>query len=410
MHMPSSRMFSLMRINVVIMIVLLPFSLKSQKDLSLADYLDAVKQNNLRYIAEQYNVKIADAEAIAKRVFPDPEVLFEVSEEIYKLDLGYTLEFGKRRARIEVARKIAERERFYLEHFFQELRAEATEVYLDALLKKELWQVKQSSYEYMRQLSSSDSIRFVLGEINEIDMRQSKLEAATLYNDMLEKKADYQAALVLLNRYMGDPSDNQLTPFTKMEITETDYSLGHLLQIGEENRMDIMMAVYDNEASVKMFELVKAERRTDVGVHIGYERDWKWTTPYRNMITAGISIPLKFSNTNRGLVNSSRYAIEQSEVQLRDLRNQVKSDITKAYIRYGAVKEKIKQYNSGLLSESQKVLEGVVFRYMQGETRILEVLVAQRTHNDIRERYYETVKEYFSAHIELQRSCGVWNI
>jgi len=53
------------------------------------------------------------------------------------------------------------------------------------------------------------------------------------------------------------------------------------------------------------------------------------------------------------------------------------------------------------------VLDGIVFRYRRGETGILDVLIAQRTYNDIQEQYFETVKEYHSALVELQRSCGI---
>jgi cobalt-zinc-cadmium efflux system outer membrane protein len=55
------------------------FPLKAQHILSYTDYLEAVKSNNLQYMAEQYNIKIADAEVTAQKVFPDPELAFDAS-------------------------------------------------------------------------------------------------------------------------------------------------------------------------------------------------------------------------------------------------------------------------------------------------------------------------------------------
>jgi cobalt-zinc-cadmium efflux system outer membrane protein len=390
--------------------LLLPLSATAQGTLSLENYLEAVKKNNLQYLAEQHNVKIADAEVTAQKVFPDPELSFDASEAVYAFDLGYTLEPGKRAARVQAARSAADAEKLALEYYFQELRAEATEAFLDAVLKKELWQVKQSSYEYMLQLSHSDSIRFALGETGKIDLRQSRLEAATLYNEMLVQQAEYLASAALLNRYMGRAVDELVELPTFRHVAETKYSLAELLQLGSDNRVDIMLALQNSKTADAMLRLVKAERRPDIGLHIGYERDWKGIAPSRDMMTAGISIPLAFSRINKGAVRSAGFAVAQSELRLRDIKSRVETEITQAYIRYGAMREQVMQYHSGLLDESQKVLEGIVFRYRRGETGILDVLIAQRTCNDIREQYFEALKAYHSAIVELQRSCGVWGM
>ena len=55
----------------------------------------------------------------------------------------------------------------------------------------------------MYQLSQSDSLRYVSGEITENDVRQSKLETVTLLNTVYSQEAAYHSALVLLNKHMG---------------------------------------------------------------------------------------------------------------------------------------------------------------------------------------------------------------
>lgn len=74
------------------------------------------------------------------------------------------------------------------------------------------------------------------------------------------------------------------------------------------------------------------------------------------------------------------------------------------------MQKQVKQYNDGLLSDSQKLLDAMVYKYKRGETSILEVLVAQRTYNEIQEQYLEVIKGYGSALIELQKTCGIWDI
>lgn len=51
----------------------------------------------------------------------------------------------------------------------------------------------------MYQLSQSDSLRYVSGEITENDVRQSKLDALTLLNAVYSQEAVYHSALIQLN-------------------------------------------------------------------------------------------------------------------------------------------------------------------------------------------------------------------
>lgn len=113
--------------------------MKSNQPISFEEYLNRVGKNNLSYLAGKLNVSIADAEVIAQKIFPDPELVFEAGNETFSLGLSYTLESGnKRGARIKLARSQAELEKLSLEQGFQNLRAEAAELFLEAILQREL--------------------------------------------------------------------------------------------------------------------------------------------------------------------------------------------------------------------------------------------------------------------------------
>lgn len=380
--------------------------------LSFQEFLNQVGRNNLGYLAEKYNVSIAEAEIIAQRVLPDPELEFEGSDENFKLGLGYTLELGnKRGARVRLAKSQAELEKLNLEYYYQQLRAEAADVFLDVIQQKELLDVKRNSYEYMLQLNRSDSIRFSLGEISETDARQSKLEAATLLNEVFGQEAVYKSALVTLNQYMGKGSDTLNIPQGRWDNSlDKEYGLPDLVSYGLANRLDLFGAYKNIEVAGNQHKLVKAERKMDIGISISYERDWHGFLPPSKSATAGISIPLQFSNFNKGAVKAARYGMEQAKVQKESTKLQVQAEISQAFFSFQAAKKKVRQYQSGLLDDSRKILDGMVFQYKRGETNITEVLIAQRTYNEMQEQYLETMKEYASTLINLQKACGIWDI
>ncbi|CUP52670.1 outer membrane efflux protein [Bacteroides thetaiotaomicron] len=89
---------------------------------------------------------------------------------------------------------------------------------------------------------------------------------------------------------------------------------------------------------------------------------------------------------------------------------QIQADISQAWFKYEAEKKKVAQYKTGVLGDSQKVLDGMVYKYKRGETNILDVLVAQRTYNEVRQEYLETMKGYVASLVELEKACGIWDI
>lgn len=381
------------------------------QDISFEEYLNRVGKSNLIYLAEKLNVSIADAEIIAQKVFPDPELGFEAGNETFSLGLSYSLELGnKRGARIQLARSQAELEKLTLEQGFQELRAEAANLFLEAILQRELLKVQQSSYEYMLKLSQSDSLRYVAGEITENDARQSKLEAVTLLNTVYGQEATYQSALVMLNRHMGVAADTLHIPFGNWDELSREFDLPELVKVGLNNRIDLLAVQKSTEVTTREYRLTKAERRPNIGLSVSYERNWNGFLPPARSATAGVSVPLTFSNMNKGAIKAAKFRITQSEIIEKDMELQIQAEITQAWFGYEAEKKKVTQFKSGMLEDSQKVLDGMVYKYKRGETNILDVLVAQRTYNEVQQEYLETMKGYVTSLVELEKSCGIWDI
>lgn len=388
----------------------------AQPKLSFEKYLNEVGKNNLGYIAEKFNINIAEAEIISQKVLPDPEFKFEGNDEGLDIELEYTIELGnKRGARVRLARSQAEVEKLSVEYFFQELRAEATDAFLEAMMHKELLEVKRSSYNYMKQLSVSDSIRFKLGEITENEARQSKVEAVSLLNEMYQQEAEYKSALATLNQFMGQTVEFINIPTGNWTHFSKDYIMSSLINSALDNRIDLMASIKKVETANYELKATKAERKMDVTLMMGYEREWKKgrgriiPTEY-SMLKAGFTIPLKFSNTNKGEIRAAEYTIQQRDIEHKNSQLEVQKEVAQAFYNYEASQRQVKEFEKGLLEDSQKLLDGIVYKYKRGETDILEVLIAQRTYNEIQEQYIETLKENASALVEVQKTCGMWDI
>lgn len=392
--------------------------------LTFNEYLTNVKNSNISYLAEKYNVDIADASVKAARVFPDPELSVGYSNNQnwdlqmgYGVDaeLGWTLELGgKRKARIQVAQSEKEMTGALLEDYFRNLRADAAIAYLTALKQKKLFDIQQSSYQHMLRLAHADSLRFRVGSIMEVDARQSKLEAATMLNDVYASEGELQDVLVQLLLFQG--SKNMVLPDSiagELSYQKRIFDLSELITTAQNNRADLQAALKSKEVSQNNLRLAKADRAIDLGLSIGggYSSEVLnkiAPAPAFKGITAGISIPLRFSNANKGALNAAQLAAQQSEVQYQAIELQISSEVAQAYNKYKVACRQAEQFNNGLLNEAETIFKKKVYSYERGETSILELLNAQRTYNDVQVNYNETLYNCAATLVELERTCGIW--
>lgn len=395
-----------------------------QKQLGFAQFLDNVSKNNLDYAAEKFNVDIAHAEVINAGIFPDPEFSFNFADNsersmelgrAYAGELGWTLELGgKRKARIAVAQSEKTIAELSLIDYFQNLRSEATLLFLEAMEKKALLEVQKKTYENMQQLSNADSIRHSLGEISQIDAEQSKLEASILKNELWQAETEWNNAFRNLFILMGVNKDSQINEINGSFLNfDKPYQLQYLIETAYNNRIDLGLAKEDIILADKFLQLAKANRKLDLGLSIGIERN----TEARNIIAetpaftsyqVGVAVPLKFSNRRSSELKIAEYENQKKALNIKSLEIEIENEVTEAYYNYNTQLKKVEKYHNTLNTKAQKVLEGKMYSYQRGEISLLEVLDAQRTYNEVIENYYTTLYERAVAFIELQRICGIW--
>ncbi|KFF13805.1 TolC family protein [Flavobacterium hydatis] len=394
--------------------------------ISYSDFLSLVNKNNLDYAAEKFNVNIAEANLEASKVFPDPELAIGASDNGQRrMQMGYgfssqlswTLELGgKRNARINVAKSTNELTKALLEDYFRNLRADATLNYLTSLKQKEIFKVQLNSYTILKNIAVADSIRFKLGSITEIDARQSKLEANAMLNEVYQSEADWKTALLELGTMVGNQKADTLYS-SSGDLAKFDrlFDLNELIISAENNRADLLAALKNKNVSQDILKLAKANRVLDLGVNMGVESASVVTnsvapTPSTAGISGGISIPLKFSNRNKGELKAAEFSVQQADVLYKQTELQIQIEVRKAWFNYLTTQKQVRQFNTGLLADAQRLLDGKVYSYKRGETSLLEVLNAQRTYNETQLNYYETLYNYAASLVELEKAAGIWDI
>ena len=393
--------------------------------LSYSHFLQRVNEGNREYAAEKLNMNAARADAVAAKVFDDPELSVSYSNnQDNTIQMGQSVEFGltqtvtlgRRRAGIRLAKSQSELSEILLEDYYRNLRADATIAYLEALKRQQLFEVKKKAYQNMADLAKSDSMRFVLGKIMEVEVTQSHLEAGMMYNEVLQAETELNNACASLSLLMGRAyNDTLYRPDDNLRHPERDFALADLMEQAVDNRSDLLAARKNSEVASRELTLVRRERRPDVDVslHVSLNnrvRNEEAPAPPYTGVTAGVVFPLNFSALNKGALRAAKYRAQQAELQSEHVRMQVENEVMQAYWLYQSHARQVAHYEKGLLEHAETVLKGKIYSYNRGEVSLLEILNAQRTYNDVQAQYIQTLFDYNTALVELERSVGIWDI
>ncbi len=385
------------------------------------DYLRAVEQHNAAYMAERYSVDIAQALTEAARVFNDPSFSVEYgNNQDWSLQMGQTVETGLsyafslgnvRRARINVARSEEEITRAALDDWFRNLKAEAILAWVQAQQARALVEVKRSSWEGMEQVAASDSLKAVLGDVSQVDARQSRIEARALRAEYLSAEADYVNALNTLSLYSGGMSFPN--------VSEKEIQLGvpmctpqEMLELALEHRADLRAAELSQTLSKRNLALVKASRAPEVELSAGYS----YNTEVRNEIapapqfhglSVGLAVPLKFSRLNRGERLAAERSVLQAEAACEAARQQIISEVQQALVSWQSALQVAQECSDTMQEDAATILESRRTAYLQGDSSLLDYLIAVRVYNDTAEQCIAAKTGLVKAASELLRAIGL---
>lgn len=388
-------------------------------------YLEKVNAGNLDYAAQKLNVSAAKADVVAAKVFNDPEISVEYSNnEDHTLQMGQsvavgltqTLSPGKRGAAIRLARSESELSEALLADYLRNLRAEATIAYLEVQKQKQMCNVKKSSYANLCDLAKSDSIWFASGKIMEVEAIQSSLEAGMMRNEVLQSETELKNACASLALMMGMAAGDTLyMPQGCLEPLPRLFVLDELIANAIDHRSDLVAALKNTEVAHRAVVVVRREKLPDIDLslsvsHNNRVRNEEAPAPAFNGVTAGVAFPLRFSAMNKGAVRAARFRARQAEMEYNQARLQVQTEVIQAYRQFLSLSQQLHHYTDGLLKQAKEVLDGKIYSYHRGEVPLLEYLNAQRTYDEVQAQYIETLYNYNVALVELEKAAGIWDI
>lgn len=390
------------------------------QEVAFNDFLQIVLANNLGYIIEQFEVSAAEAALIASRVYEDPELemifpMFDGDEfDGFPRNIAFEMEipielFGKRRNRIRQAQAEKFAAGAELDDFLRYLRADAAATFVEALAQQLILERMNLTLEQLNQLIAINQALFEVGEIGEIEVLQTRLEARNFEAELFDERADFSELMAEIWFLMGGIPADSLVFTGDMALQLPLITFDELRERTLSNRADVLAAQRNIEVAESAMRLARSERLPDISLIAGYHNE-EALKPLPGVRAAygGLIIPLKFSGLNRGAFMESVHRFDQSKAVYDATLLEADAGLRSAWEKVQLLSQKRLLFTESILQDAERVRDAVVFSYQRGEVSLLEVLEAQRTLNEIFLNYYETMSQQAISVIELAKESGVW--
>ena len=385
------------------------------QEISYAQYMERVFENNIALTAKRMDIEISDASAESSRVYNDPSLALTYTNnedwskglgQGIEFELGKTFTFGVRRSRINLAESERRQAIALLEEYMRNFRADATIAYLEHLRAKMLFAEATEIHNDLCEVATNDSLRYLRGDIAMSDWLESRMAQGVAKNAMLAAEAELTNSAIKLGYYMGDVNDASLLTGTgTLEITEQAAPLEHYTATALEHRADLVVALGNADIAAAAQKFNKAQRRPELDVVLG--ATYNIADPNFTTIKAGIAMPLKFSNLNKGARLMDELLVKQADIEVEEARLMVTAEVMQAYNNFKYANRQSETFSSKMLSDMQQVVESKRKAYEMGEIPFLDYLLVQRNESEMRGEYINALFGKAVAWVELQRAVGI---
>ena len=384
------------------------------QEISYGEYMQRVMEGNIALTAKRLDINIADAQLKSSKVYSDPTlaVTYSNNEDWSKklgqgieVELSKTFTFGVRKNRIQMSDSERKLTVALIEEYMRNFRADATIAYLEHLRASMLLTEAREILADLEDIASNDSIRFIRGEIAESSWLESRMAMGIARNAMLDAEAECNNTAIKMGYFMGSLSGAEsLRGNGTLDISEEIAPIDHYTSNALEHRADIVVALSRADVAEAAKRFNKAQRRPELNAVIG--ATYNIARPDFTTLKAGIAVPLKFSNLNKGARVADEILAQQAIVEVEEARLLVQADVMQAYNNMLYAIKQTETFSGEMLQDMRTIVESKKRAYELGEIPFIDYLIVERDESEMRRQYIDALFGKAAAWVELQRATG----
>ncbi len=383
--------------------------------LTLADAVALAETQNLDRVAARAQRAVALAQVRIAGERPNPSFSFgaarDTPHETALID--QPIEIGpKRGRRIEVARREGALTEADISALERKVRRNVRDAYYGVAHTRAATAQQTDAMKLADRLRDIAKARFDAGDIPQLEVTQSELEAARAQANRQVAQQEERVALSDLNALLNEPVTTDWDLGDALSALAAPPPLADVLARAGSSNSEIARITQEEKIEQSRKALLEAQRIPNLGLQFGADFNAPGGTGTK---TGGfevgargqLSMELPIFSHNQGEIAQSIANARALEAALAAARRATDAKIESAYFDLEARRTQAQLYQQTILPSSQHLEEMAEESYRAGKANIMAVLVAQRDVQQVERDYLDSLLAVQSAFSQLEEAVGV---
>lgn len=229
-----------------------------------------------------------------------------------------------------------------------------------------------------------------LGKLSDLHLNKARLVSAKADLILQRAKVDLETARERLAYFWGSKqADFERVNFEFYDIEAPAPLNDYLDQLC--SKPELVKAQFEYLTARQQLNLEKAGRIPDVAISLGYQ---SVGDKNERGVVMGVSVPLPIFDQNQGNIRRAYAEVQKSSEQERLIWLILESKLSASYKSLVRIYEEAEKIKSSLLQSALRAFQQANEGFREGKFEYLEVLDAQETLFEIKEKYIEALADY----------------
>jgi outer membrane protein, heavy metal efflux system len=386
------------------------------RELTVDEAVQRALEANLALMAERERIPVARAETLTAKLRLNPVLSFgadhldllgtgyddqnRAGPQEFFLRADFPMMTGRKRkqrmAQATAAVSVAERE------FEDRVRLLVLDVQLacvDVQVSRAMLVVARYDRDLYTGLVALNETRVRGGEIAEVELLRTRIAADQAANAMLQSQADLDSAQNRLAELLA--LDHPVTVAESMRRDGTVTDKYELRQLAQKNRPDLHVWQAERHRAATDIKRQIAEGKIDMSIGVEARRQ-QGLAGTGNSLGVFVAVPLPTSDRNQGGIERARREHRLADAETQATRRSLTTQVDNSHVAWDSARERLERYEGGVLTTAERVLQTVEYSYRRGEASLVELVDAQRAHNEVRRAYNVARADYARALYTLE--------
>lgn len=283
-----------------------------------------------------------------------------------------------------------------------QLAESARAAFFDYYLAERGLEVNGESLRLLQEFRKNAEARFKTGLVPQQDILQVEVEIGRESERRLQVEQMRKVAIARINTLMHLPPDAPLAPAPRqVSLPGSVPEASALRAVAWARRPDLLALADRIRADEATLGLAHKDFCPDFEVMAAYDTFWQ-ERPLQPQVGVRFNVPVYRARRNAA-VTEAEAKISQRRAELARQEDQVNYQVQEAYEKVHQNEQSVLLYEKKILPAAKLNVEAAQSAYVTGKIPFLSLIEAQRNLVGLRDRYNETVADYFRRRAALER-------